>query len=358
MIDGHLRRPQRVAQGGRAGGRAVHRPRPSLVRPFSAPARRHQGRDAPSCDARQCRPTPAGLRSISRPRPHQERRGRAGGRQATVVLTLIRPVAAKTTVEVRDAEGRDAGRIVQQNLRRNETTYSFLAPTGASSATCRRRTGWPGTCGSWTATPARSRPSPATRRAGPDQVPAARRLRRADHPAACTSRCAPWSSPARSASRSPSGPTRAGSERRGQLALRAAAFLVVVFLAVFFAVVFLAAASWWSSSWRPTSSCVFLAAAFLAVVFLAGFSVLVLDVVEDLRAGLAAGGLGGVDRALQRGEQVDDLAGGLGRGRGALDLAALDLGLHQRLDGLGVVVLELARRRSRRPGSRPACAPS
>ena len=43
---------------------------------------------------------------------------------------------------------------------------------------------------------------------------------------------------------------------------------------------------------------------------------------------------------------------------GLLDLAALDLGLHQRLDGLGVVVLELARRRSRRPGSRPACWPS
>jgi hypothetical protein len=49
----------------------------------------------------------------------------------TVVLTLIRPVGvAKNSVEVRDGDGRDAGRIVQQNLRRNETTYAFLGPTG------------------------------------------------------------------------------------------------------------------------------------------------------------------------------------------------------------------------------------
>ena len=48
-----------------------------------------------------------------------------------VVLTLIRPLAVpKTSVEVRDAEGRDAGRIVQQTLRRNETTYAFLGPNG------------------------------------------------------------------------------------------------------------------------------------------------------------------------------------------------------------------------------------
>jgi hypothetical protein len=48
-----------------------------------------------------------------------------------VVLTLIRPVGVqKSTVEVRDSEGRDAGRIVQQNLRRHETTYAFLGPTG------------------------------------------------------------------------------------------------------------------------------------------------------------------------------------------------------------------------------------
>ena len=48
-----------------------------------------------------------------------------------VVLTLIRPLAvAKSWVEVRDSEGRDAGRIVQQSLRRNETTYAFLGPNG------------------------------------------------------------------------------------------------------------------------------------------------------------------------------------------------------------------------------------
>lgn len=48
-----------------------------------------------------------------------------------VVLTLIRPVGvAKSSVEVRDSAGRDAGRIVQQNLRRTETTYAFLGPNG------------------------------------------------------------------------------------------------------------------------------------------------------------------------------------------------------------------------------------
>ena len=146
------------------------------------------------------------------------------------------------------------------------------------------------------------------------------------------------------------GRTRGGSDAvRAQEALRAATFRVVAFLAaaflvvVFLAVVFLAAA--------------FLAVAFLAVAFLvapssavgrpallAGFVLgLVLVVLEELRAGLAAGRLGRVDGALQGGQQVDDLAGGLGRGRGLLDLAALDLGLDQRLDGLGVVVLELAR---------------
>jgi hypothetical protein len=48
-----------------------------------------------------------------------------------VVLTLIRPVGVpKSWVEVRDHDGRDAGRIVQQSLRRNETTYAFLGPNG------------------------------------------------------------------------------------------------------------------------------------------------------------------------------------------------------------------------------------
>ena len=51
-------------------------------------------------------------------------------RQA-VVLTLIRPAGVgKGSVEVRDHDGRDAGRIVQQNLRRNETTYAFLGANG------------------------------------------------------------------------------------------------------------------------------------------------------------------------------------------------------------------------------------
>jgi scramblase/uncharacterized protein DUF2510 len=48
-----------------------------------------------------------------------------------VVLTLIRPVGvAKSSVEVRDSDGRDAGRIVQQSLRRHETTFAFLAANG------------------------------------------------------------------------------------------------------------------------------------------------------------------------------------------------------------------------------------
>jgi hypothetical protein len=52
------------------------------------------------------------------------------GKQA-VVLTLIRPIGvAKSWVEVRDSEGRDAGRIVQQILRRNEMTFAFLGANG------------------------------------------------------------------------------------------------------------------------------------------------------------------------------------------------------------------------------------
>jgi hypothetical protein len=48
-----------------------------------------------------------------------------------VVLTLIRPVGSpKSSVEVRDSDGREAGRIVQQSIRRNETTYAFLGPNG------------------------------------------------------------------------------------------------------------------------------------------------------------------------------------------------------------------------------------
>jgi hypothetical protein len=48
-----------------------------------------------------------------------------------VVLTLIRPIGmSKSSVDVRDSDGRDAGRIVQQSLRRTETTYAFLGPNG------------------------------------------------------------------------------------------------------------------------------------------------------------------------------------------------------------------------------------
>ncbi len=49
-----------------------------------------------------------------------------------VVLSLLRPVGApKSTVEVRDAEGRDAGRIAQQNVRSGATTFALLGPNGA-----------------------------------------------------------------------------------------------------------------------------------------------------------------------------------------------------------------------------------
>jgi hypothetical protein len=49
----------------------------------------------------------------------------------TVVLTLNRPIdVQKSSVEVLDNLGQDAGRIVQQNLRRGETTYAFLGPNG------------------------------------------------------------------------------------------------------------------------------------------------------------------------------------------------------------------------------------
>ena len=48
-----------------------------------------------------------------------------------VVLTLVRPAGvAKSTVEVRDHAGRDAGRIVQQSLGRHEATCALLGATG------------------------------------------------------------------------------------------------------------------------------------------------------------------------------------------------------------------------------------
>ena len=51
--------------------------------------------------------------------------------QGTVVLTLNRPIdVQRSSVEVLDSEGGDAGRIVEQDLRRGQTTYAFLAPNG------------------------------------------------------------------------------------------------------------------------------------------------------------------------------------------------------------------------------------
>lgn len=76
------------------------------------------------------RPTPNGLRSML-VRDHTKNDiVEVVDEKGNVVLTLIRPVISKTTVEVLDSEGRAAGRIVQQTLRRDETTYSFLAANG------------------------------------------------------------------------------------------------------------------------------------------------------------------------------------------------------------------------------------
>jgi hypothetical protein len=48
-----------------------------------------------------------------------------------VVLTLTRPLSVqRVSVQVRDSDGEDAGRITQQTLRGNETTYAFLGPNG------------------------------------------------------------------------------------------------------------------------------------------------------------------------------------------------------------------------------------
>jgi hypothetical protein len=48
-----------------------------------------------------------------------------------VVLTLLRPARGpESAVEVRDRDGRDAGRIVQQTLDRQGTTYSLVGPNG------------------------------------------------------------------------------------------------------------------------------------------------------------------------------------------------------------------------------------
>ncbi len=132
--------------------------------------------------------------------------------------------------------------------------------------------------------------------------------------------------------RTPALLTRPERRPTGQALLRAAVFLAVVFFAA-----------------------VFLAAVFLAAVFFAGADFLAVDVEADFFAGAAffadgpgrrrratAPGAGLVDRLLQRGQQVDDLAAALGRG----------LLLRRRL--LGVPALELVGGSSSRPprGSR------
>jgi hypothetical protein len=51
--------------------------------------------------------------------------------EQAAVLTLIRAIGAqKSMVEVRDSQGRDAGRVVEQTPRSGETTYAFHAPNG------------------------------------------------------------------------------------------------------------------------------------------------------------------------------------------------------------------------------------
>jgi hypothetical protein len=48
-----------------------------------------------------------------------------------LVITLIRPLGGtRTSVGVCDAEGEDAGRIVEQTLAHGETTYSLIGPNG------------------------------------------------------------------------------------------------------------------------------------------------------------------------------------------------------------------------------------
>src|SRR3954449_6025781 len=222
------------------------------------------------------------------------------------------------------------------------------APPVTSWATCRPRTGSVGTSGSSTATAARSPRSPATGRAWTRPGSSARTTTSCGSPRRSTSRCARSWSPAPSASRSWSGRTPATSES-ARLAgghLPGAGLLGSGLLG---GRLLRGGLLRGGLLGRRALGRGLLGGGLLGGDPLRGrlpgrlLLGLVLDVLEVLRAGLAPTLLGGVDRALQCGQQVDDLAGGLGRGRGALELAALDLGLDQGLDRLGVVVLELAR---------------
>jgi len=131
-----------MADGGPAGGRSALFDEDLLVvERFTDLGRRWSDRSVLRADGTKAgtlrrgapsaeRPS-AGLRGlVHRDQPRNDFLELVDDRDA-VVLTLIRPpAAARTTVEVRDAEGRDAGRIVQQTLRRHETTYAFLGPSG------------------------------------------------------------------------------------------------------------------------------------------------------------------------------------------------------------------------------------
>ena len=105
--------------GRRWSDRAIHRPDGTVA-----------GTLRRAVPAGLSRPTPAGLRSLVARDLTKNDVVELVDHDDAVVLTLIRPNAAKASVEVRDAEGRNAGRIVQQSLRRDETTYSFLGPSG------------------------------------------------------------------------------------------------------------------------------------------------------------------------------------------------------------------------------------
>jgi hypothetical protein len=134
--------------GGPIGGDARQQPRSSLltedvlvVERFTELGRRWADRSVLRADGtragtlRRAAPTAhrpgAGLKAlVTRDQTRNDVVELVDDTQAAV-LTLVRPVGApKTSVEVHDGEGRDAGRIVQQSIRRDETTYSFLGPNG------------------------------------------------------------------------------------------------------------------------------------------------------------------------------------------------------------------------------------
>ncbi len=76
-------------------------------------------------------PKPA-LRSLVTREAHKSEALELVDDREQVVFSLLRPVSApKSTVVVRDATGRDAGRIAQQSVRSGATTYALLGPNSA-----------------------------------------------------------------------------------------------------------------------------------------------------------------------------------------------------------------------------------